>query len=100
LEDKNVTIIPFIDKNNKEEMELLDSIYRKAHFLILPTEFDAYGIVFCEASAYGVPSIAPNVGGVSQPIKEGKNGYLMSPSASAEDYAKLIKKYFLIKRSI
>ena len=61
---------------------------------MLPTEFDAFGIVFCEASAYGVPSIAANVGGVSQPVKEGKNGFLLPPNATAEDYADKIKSVF------
>ena len=55
-------------------------------FLILPTEFDAFGIVFCEASAYGVPSIAADVGGVSQPVREEKR-LSFATNARAEDYA-------------
>lgn len=72
-------------------MKLLYDILYRSHFLILPTEFEAFGIVFCEASAYGMPSIAANVGGVSQPIREGKNGFLLSPNATAEEYAEKIK---------
>ena len=65
----------------------------------MPTEFDAYGIVFCEASAYGVPSIATDVGGVRQPIREGKNGFLLPPDATGFDYAEKIRTVFSDRES-
>ncbi|MFK2249198.1 glycosyltransferase [Bacteroides fragilis] len=73
-EDENLVIIPYLDKSQPEHLERFCNILQEAHFLVLPTEFDAFGIVFCEASAYAVPSIAANVGGVSQPVREGKTG--------------------------
>nr|WP_314748739.1 glycosyltransferase [Tannerella forsythia] len=93
-EIKDVAVIPFLDKSKPEHLKKFCNILKEAHFLVLPTEFDAFGIVFCEASAYGVPSIAANVGGVSQPVKEGKNGFLLPPNATAEDYAEKIKSVF------
>lgn len=98
-EDEDLTIIPFLDKSKPEDLERLCSILYHSHFLILPTEFDAFGIVFCEASAYGVPSIAADVGGVSQPVREGVNGFLLPASATAGDYAEKIKSAFADKRS-
>lgn len=92
--DDNLTIIPYLDKDIPEDLERLDRILRNADFLILPTRFDCFGIVFCEASAYGVPSIAPNVGGVSQVIKTGRNGYLLEPGASAIAYADTIEHIY------
>ncbi|MDD4697838.1 MAG: glycosyltransferase [Fermentimonas sp.] len=97
--DNDLTIIPFLDKAKPEDLERLCKILYHSHFLILPTEFDAFGIVFCEASAYGVPSIASDVGGVSQPIREGKNGFLLSSESTAEDYAEKIKSVFNDKES-
>jgi len=97
--DKNLIIIPFLDKSKKTDMEKFCQILSKSHFLILPTKFDAFGIVFCEASAYAVPSIAANVGGVSQAIREGKNGYLLSEDAPAEDYVTKIKSIFTNKEN-
>ena len=79
-------------------MDKFCSILKDTHFLILPTEFDASPIVFCEASAYGVPSIATNVCGVSQPIKHGENGFLLPPTATADDYAEIIKSAFSDKK--
>ena len=98
-EDPNLTLIPFLDKSKPEDMERLCNILKTAHFLVLPTEFDAFGIVFCEASAYGVPSIAANVGGVSQPVRESKNGFLLPPDATADDYAEKIKTVFADKEN-
>ena len=89
-DDPNIIVIKWLNKADAESMKIYDSILREAHFMVLPTKFDAYGIVFCEASAYGVPSIAANVGGVSQPIRDGINGILMSPDANGEDYAAII----------
>lgn len=98
-EDNDLNIIPFLDKSIPEHLNKLCSILMDTHFLVLPTEFDAFGIVFCEASAYGVPSIAANVGGVNQPIREGKNGFLLPPTATAEDYAEKIKTIFNDKKN-
>ncbi len=90
--DPNLHVIPFINKSKEEDQQLLDKILRNAHFFILPTVFDCYGIVFCEASAYGIPSIAADVGGVRQVIRNGKNGYLLPPNATPEEYARQISE--------
>lgn len=55
--DDNLIIIPHLDKSKKEDLDKLDGILKNSHFLFLPTNFEPFGIVFCEASAYGVPSI-------------------------------------------
>ncbi len=104
--DSNLHIISSIDKSNPKDQLLLIEILNKSHFLILPTFFDCYGIVFCEASAFGIPSLASDVGGVHQIIRNGQNGYLMSKDASAIKYSQLIynlftnkKKYFQLCKS-
>ena len=93
-EDENLIIIPRLDKSKKEDLEKLCQILSESHFLVLPTRFDAFGIVFSEASAYALPSIATDVGGVSQAVREGKNGYLLPLEATAADYAEKIKTVF------
>ena len=62
--------------------------------MVLPTNYDAFGIAICEASAYGVPSIATNIGGVSQALKDGINGYLVTKGEPAIKYASIIKHVF------
>ena len=91
---KDLTVYPSLDKSNPSELEKLCKILSESHFLVLPTNFDAFGIVFCEASAYALPSITADVGGVSQAVKEGKNGYLLPADATAKAYAEKIQSVF------
>jgi glycosyltransferase involved in cell wall biosynthesis len=72
----------------------LSARYREAHFLVLPTRSEAFGVVFCEASAFGVPSVASRTGGVPSAIADGRNGRLLPPDASPDDYAAAILGLF------
>ena len=87
---EKIIVIPFLNKSIKEEREKLYSLYKEASFFILPTRFEAYGLVFCEASAYGLISLATNTGGVSGVITEGENGFLFDSKDQGEGYAKKI----------
>lgn len=81
----------FLDKNKPEELARLQAHLRTADFLILPTRFEAYGIVFCEAAAYGLPVLATRTGGIPTIVREGETGLLFDPSATGEDYAAAIR---------
>jgi glycosyltransferase involved in cell wall biosynthesis len=72
----------------------LAACYQEAHFLVLPTRSEAFGVVFCEASAFAVPSVASNTGGVASAIAEGRNGRLLPADASPHDYAATILELF------
>ncbi|HTB30408.1 MAG TPA: glycosyltransferase family 4 protein [Bacteroidia bacterium] len=89
-----LTVIPFLDKNNEAQRAKLDELYLHSDFLILPTRFDAFGVVFSEASAFGVPSITTDTGGVPSAVIEGENGYLLPYSATGKEYAKVIAGIF------
>ncbi|WP_028351400.1 glycosyltransferase family 4 protein [Bradyrhizobium murdochi] len=89
-----LTIIPYLDKNDREQRNRLDQLYRDADFFLLPTRADCYGIVFCEAAAHGVPSIAPATGGVPSAIRDGETGILLPPNATKADYATVISETF------
>lgn len=92
INDAGITVIPFIDKH-KEESRLYD-IIRNSGFLLLPTRAECAGVVFCEASAYGVPSITTNTGGVSTYVQDGINGFTLSLSAAADKYAGKIQELY------
>ncbi len=83
-------VIPFLDKNNSDDRAKLIDLFLNADFLLLPTRSEAYGIVFCEANAFGLPVIATDTGGVSEIVKNGYNGFLLSRNAEANDYARTI----------
>ena len=54
----------FLNKNIPADLVKFTEHLRTADLLILPTRFEAFGIVFCEAAAYGLPVLATRTGGV------------------------------------
>ena len=94
VDDKDITVIPFINKNDVKETERLHSIFLRSNFLISPSRAECAGIVFCEAGAYGIPSITTNTGGVNGIVQEGVNGYALPLSAAGKEYADKIEELF------
>jgi len=82
----------FLDKNNEKDRLKLKTFLNESHFLFVPTRAECYGIVFSEASAYGLISITTHTGGVPSIIKEGVNGYALPLEAQAQDYFLVIKE--------
>jgi len=85
-------VIPFLDKNKSEDLEQLKKEISSSDLLFLPTRAECYGIVFCEASAFGIPSITTATGGVTSIIKDNINGFALPEKASSEEYAEIIEK--------
>lgn len=83
-------IIPFLNKRNAVERERLSQLFLEANFFLFPTIAEAFGIVLCEASAHGLPSLVRNTGGVGGAVTDGENGYLMPPDAKGKEYAERI----------
>ena len=92
-DDEHIKIYGFLNRNIKEERELLDHLRENADFFILPTHAECAGIVFCEACAYGIPSITFDTGGVGDYVRNDINGYRLPVGSSAEDFAKKIIEY-------
>jgi glycosyltransferase involved in cell wall biosynthesis len=90
---KHVTLSGFMGKEGKLENLLREEIAR-SHFLILPSIAECFGVVYCEASAFGVPSVARNVGGVATAVRDGRNGRLFPPAASSEEIAAWMASVF------
>lgn len=82
----------FLDKNRPEHLSRLQAHLRTADFLILPTRFEAYGIVFCEAAAYGLPVLATRTGGIPTIVKEGVTGVLLPRERQGDAYADAIRE--------
>jgi glycosyltransferase involved in cell wall biosynthesis len=58
---------------------LLSSAYAQAEVFVLPSEYEAYGLVLLEAMAQGTPVISTRVGGIPALVEDGKNGRLVPP---------------------
>ena len=63
--------------------DAMPDIFGEADIFIFPTYKDCLGLVQIEALASGLPLISRDIGGVSDAVKDGYNGYLM-PYASTE----------------
>jgi glycosyltransferase involved in cell wall biosynthesis len=58
----------------------IPNILKSIDVFVLPTLQEALGTSFIEAMAMGKPVIGTDVGGVSEVIKDGLNGYLAEPN--------------------
>ncbi|MGL5807404.1 MAG: glycosyltransferase family 4 protein [Xenococcaceae cyanobacterium] len=84
----------FISKNTSEGRKQLEQIIGETHFLILPSQAECYGIVFCEANSFGVPCISKKVGGIPTIIRDNINGKLFDKNAEIAEYCQYIETLF------
>ena len=87
-----MTVIPYLDKNVTQDRQRFEQILSESHLMLLPTRTECYGIVFCEANAYGLPVFATRVGGIPTIVQDGQNGYLLPLEAGGKDFAARIAK--------
>ena len=91
---ENVINYGFINKNTENGMNKLKELYSQSHFLFVPSRAEAFGLVFCEASAYSLPSISHHVGGIYTIIENGINGQLFPINSNPKVIANYIINTF------
>lgn len=84
---ENITWHGFLNKSDATDLAALDLLYRNAAVFLFPTRNDPFGIVLAEAAAYGLPSVATRVGGVTELITDGETGLLVPPEAQISQWA-------------
>lgn len=84
----------FISKALPEGQEALLALLQKAHFLLLPSRAEAYGVAAVEAASLGVPSLVSALGGLPTIVRHGTTGYCLPPDAAPDQYAALILSTF------
>ncbi|MEE9152448.1 MAG: glycosyltransferase family 4 protein [Thermoplasmata archaeon] len=62
--------------------ELFKSAYSACDVFVLPSEYEAFGLVLLEAMACRKPCVATSVGGVPEVIEDGKTGVLVEYGSS------------------
>lgn len=53
--------------------------YQDADIVLVPSEYEGFGIVAVEAMKWGLPVVASNVGGLAEIITDGVDGLLIEP---------------------
>ena len=68
--ENNISIIKSMDNDG------VYNILSKAKILVVPSRYEAFGIVNIEAFSMGVPVIGSDIGAISEIIDHGENGLL------------------------
>lgn len=89
----NVQIFGYLDKNKEEDRKKIEELFLRSHFLILPTQAEC-GVanVFLDATAYGLPIVTTNTGGISSAVYDQENGIMLDVGAPGIVFAAAIKK--------
>jgi D-inositol-3-phosphate glycosyltransferase len=77
-----------------KDHQLLPLYYSAATTLIMPSDYESFGMVALEAMASGTPVIASAVGGLAHLVKDGETGFLVpvrDPVALAERIGVLLR---------
>jgi len=86
----SVTFYGYLDKRRESDNARLEELYRQCDVLILPTKDEGFGVVFAEAAAFGLPSLAFNSAGVSTAVCNGQSGVLLPPQSTPLAFASVV----------
>jgi glycosyltransferase involved in cell wall biosynthesis len=73
-----------------EDEQLVAAAYREARLTVLPSDYEAFGLVLLESLAQGTPVVATRVGGIPEVVEDGRAGLLVPPGSVA-DLAKALR---------
>ncbi|MCG8443419.1 MAG: glycosyltransferase family 4 protein [Caulobacterales bacterium] len=82
-----VRVHGLLDKRRDDQRAELEGLLERASVLFVPSRAEAYGMTFCEAAAWGLPSLTTAVGGIPTIVREAATGRCLPPEAGVEDYA-------------
>jgi glycosyltransferase involved in cell wall biosynthesis len=92
IRHERLVVLGRLDKNDPAQLERLVDLLATSDFLLRPTRAECYGIVFCEAAAFGLPVITTATGGVTTIVRHGENGLALPLDAGPQDYAAAIAR--------
>lgn len=67
-----------------EDDRWITAAYREARLTVLPSEYEAFGLVLLESLAQGTPVVASRVGGIPEVVEDGKAGLLVPPKSPGD----------------
>lgn len=87
-------LTPFVDFVGAKDQSLLPYYYVAASAVLVPSDYESFGMVALEAMASGTPVIASEVGGLAFLVQDDKTGFLVpsrDPAALADRITRLLK---------
>lgn len=85
-----IDVYPNLDKSDPAQLATFEELFRKSHFMVQPS-LESYGFAFCEASAFGLPSLCLRRGGI--PVWDGVNGHALPVGQGETEFADIIQSY-------
>ncbi len=86
----HVLELPWIDFRGPLGHDAVSECFREADAFVMPSYFEAFGIVFVEALAHGVPVVARDAFAMPEVVEPGHNGRLVATN-DPDDWASAIK---------
>lgn len=83
-----------VSKATDDGQAKMRELLLRAHYLFEPSMAECYGLVFADASAFGVPALARATGGIPSVVRNGENGWAFDIAAGPEPYARHILAEF------
>ncbi len=90
---KALAIDDIVDFLGAKDHSLLPMYYSAATAVLMPSDYESFGMVALEAMASGTPVIASEVGGLQYLVRDGETGYLVpvrEPAALASRITALL----------
>jgi D-inositol-3-phosphate glycosyltransferase len=84
-----------------QDQDTLQYYYAAAEMVVMPSDYESFGMVALEAMACGVPVIASDVGGLAHLVQNGRTGYRVparDPDALAAKITRLLSDEGLRRR--
>jgi glycosyltransferase involved in cell wall biosynthesis len=85
--DSFIVVHGVLDKRHAAHRATLKHLLSICHVFFTPSRAEAYGMSFCEASAWAMPSLTTAVGGIPSIIENGCTGWTLPLEADAAPYA-------------
>ncbi len=87
---ESMTVVPYLNMNDEAERSRLFGLFMGSSFLLQPTRRESLGFAPSDSSAFGLPAITTDTGGVSSVVINGENGMLLPPEARGAAYARVV----------
>jgi glycosyltransferase involved in cell wall biosynthesis len=81
-----------LNKFVSSEFMSLNQLYLESFVMVLPSRAECAGIVLCEAAAFGVPAVGPQIGGMPEIVVNGQTGYVLASETAPTAYASTIAR--------